>query len=114
MKFTKLTKERVDLITRLSGGAIDFKQIDGTIKGVKFQSPIGPIYVEIDSYSISVNELAKETSFYLGFQTDVADDKIFIEKHFASESDREEYIAQYLSTIPRDELTIENREVESN
>lgn len=112
MKLKKITSDRLDQIEALSGGQIKFKRIDGNVTSIMFQGPVGPVFVEVGSYTVTVNELATKKVFKLGFFKQVADERIFIEKEFASEDERESYISQYLYDTNRDELSIQDIEVQ--
>ncbi len=114
MKLKKITGDRLDQIEVASGGGIRFKRIDSAVVSITFPGPFGDIFVEVGSYTVTVNELATKKIFKLGFFKQVADQKLFIEKEFTSDSERESYIIQYLSDINRDELAIEDDEVQDN
>lgn len=106
MKLKKISNERASEITKQSEGAIQFKIIDNVIKGITFPSAVGNIYVDIDSYSISIAEEATKEVFKLSFFAQVADEKIFIEKEFESEYDRQQYIQKHLYDMPDDEMSL--------
>jgi len=112
MKLKKISSERLDQIEAASGGKIAFKRIDGNVSSIMFQGPLGPVFVEVGSYTVTVNELATKKIFKLGFFKQVADEKVFIEKEFPSDSERESYISQYLYDTNRDELAIDDVEVQ--
>lgn len=112
MKLKKITSDRLDQIESLSGGQIKFKRIDGNVISIMFQGPLGPVFVEVGSYTVTVNELATKKVFKLGFFKQVADEKIFIEKEFDDEDKRESYIAEYLFDVNRDELSVQDVEVQ--
>lgn len=112
MKLKKLSSARLDQIEAASNGAIAFKRVDGNVASIMFPGPLGPVFVEVGSYTVSVNELATKTLFKLGFFKVVADEKVFLEKEFKDAAERESYIAQYLFDVARDELSIEDLEVQ--
>lgn len=112
MKLKKISNDRLDQIESASGGKIAFKRIDGNVSSIMFQGPLGPVFVEVGSYTVTVNELATKKIFKLGFFKQVADEKVFIEKEFKDDHDREVYISQYLYDTDRDELAIDDVEVQ--
>lgn len=112
MKLKKIQSDRLTQIANASGGQIQFKTVDNSVVSIMFPGPFGPVFVEVGSYSVSVNELATKKIFKLGFFKQVADEKIFIEKEFASEDERESYISQYLFDVERDELSLNDIEVQ--
>jgi hypothetical protein len=112
MKLKKISSDRLDQIEAASGGSIAFKRIDGNVLSIMFQGPLGPVFVEVGSYTVTVNELVTKKIFKLGFFKEVADEKVFIEKEFKDEHERESYISQYLFDTNRDELSIEDLEVQ--
>lgn len=110
MKLKSIDTKRAAQISSMSGGEIAFKVADGAIKGVTFPSPVGSLTVEIDSYSVRVYEAEVKKTFVLGFFAQVADQKLFVEKKFDDESEREEYINRYLPDSPRDEMAMSEHE----
>jgi len=114
MKLVTIKDTRLVEIEEASCGRIEFKLLDGTVKGLKLVGPFGPIFIEIDSYSVRVCEAATKTVYHLGFFVTAADTKLFIEKEFPSEAERSTYISEYLSLTAEDELTLETREVQDD
>lgn len=112
MKLKKISADRLTQIANASGGAIQFKTVDNNVTSIVFQGPFGPVFVEVVSYAVTVNELATKKVFKLSFFQKVADENIFIEKDFATEEERENYISRYLDLMPRDELTLAEIEVQ--
>ena len=115
LKLVSIDSKRAEEITQASGGAVEFMYMNGSIKELAIETPLGKIYVKIDNYSIQVMEKERKNIFYLGFFTDVADQKIFIEKEFEHESSRSDYIDRHLSVLEKteSELVLETREVEA-
>lgn len=112
MKLKTITPERLEQIEKASLGDIKFKTVNNAIVSIVFQGPLGPIFIEVGSYSVvTVNELATKKIFKLGFFKQVADQKLFLEKEFKTKEEREEYINEYLYDSDREELVIDEFEI---
>lgn len=110
MQLKKVSTQRLSEIEELSEGEIAFTVVDGAVSIIKLQSPVGELHIILNSYSISVNELATKTTFTLGFFSPLADETVFVERVFDDAVSREEFIQTHLFTIPRDELVLEEVE----
>lgn len=111
MKIKTLTKDRADLAEHQSSGQIKFRWVNNAVTGVEFPSPIGPLFLELSSYSVTVNELDTKKVYDLGFFAQAGAQKIFVEERFNTEAERERYINDYLSDVARDELSLSEDEV---
>jgi len=112
LRLKTIDGKRAEEISKLTNGAIEFTIINGSIKGVVCNTEIGPIHIVIESYSVQVSELEKKEIWYLGFFAEVAGDKIFIEKEFDSEYERNCFVDNNLAgTHSMSELVLDNREV---
>jgi len=106
MKFKKIDEKRAAQITKETSGDVEFKVVDGTLKGVCIKYGDSLLNVEIDSYSVIFTEPATKEVFKLSFFAQVCEEKIFIEKQFDSEYDRQQYIQQHLYDMPEDEMSL--------
>lgn len=111
MKIKSLTKERADIVEHQSGGGIQFRWVNNTITGIEFPSPLGQLFVEVSSYTVTVNELDTKKVYDLGFFAQAGAQKIFVEERFSTAAERENYINQHLGDIARDELSLSEDEV---
>jgi hypothetical protein len=111
MKLIRITVSRAEELERESAGYLKFKFVDGSIKGITLEGPQGPIFIELDSYTLSVSELARKQVYHLAFFHNVLGENHFIEKDFDSETARDNYIAMHLSDVPPDELVLETRTI---
>ena len=111
MKLQRVKIERADHLQSISNGSLSWKIIDGAIKGLDFDGPDGRIFVDIDSYQITVSEAARKNVFYLGFFADIPGDKVFIEKHFDEEYERDAFIRENLRDYEESSLVVDKREI---
>ena len=63
MKLKKISADRLAQIAQASCGSIQFKTVDGNVTSIMFQGPYGPVFVEVGSYTVTVNELATKKVF---------------------------------------------------
>jgi len=113
LKLLSIDSKRAEEITQACNGAIEFLYMNGSIKELAIETPLGKIFVKIDNYSINVMEKERKQVFYLGFFAIVASEKIFIEKEFETETERQQYVSRYLQDHLEDDLVFETREVNS-
>lgn len=98
MKFSKLTTERMNEIQEQTRGSVQFKLVDGSLKSVYVETPIGVLTIEIDSYSLVALEEAKKKVYGLHFEEKdelTGDISCIIRKEFDSEYDRDNYISAH-------------------
>lgn len=110
-KMKKVPTTKLAEIEAASCGDIKFRVVNDIVVSIEFPTPLGPLFVEVGSYNVSVNELETKKQFWLGFFTEVADDKIFVEKTFDSAQERQDYIRKWCHTIPEEELSMQDREI---
>lgn len=110
-KMTKLTLDEMSKIEKESLGMIRFRAIDNNVKTIELTTPRGPLYIEVGSYSVDVLKAATKKVYKLSFFKEVCGDKVFIEKEFDSEGDRQAFKTEHLFDTPEDELTLTEEEV---
>lgn len=113
MKLSTVSAERRDEIEKASGGTISFRVVGGNVTSIQFPGPFGPIFVEVGSYSVTLNEPAKKTKYVVGSFHMVAGEKMFVEKEFDNATDRQIFINTHLSDTQEDELALSTKEVEA-
>lgn len=111
MNYATLKQKDTAAIEKASDGEIRFNYTDASLKEVSFPGPNGRIYVRLESYSMIVCEPKAKELYRLGFFSQVADQQIFVEKHFDLEEERNTFISKYLSEISEDELVMETVKV---
>lgn len=111
MKLTKINADRLDQITAASGGSIKFRTVDKAVTSIEFPGPFGPVFVEVGSYTVSINERATRKVWSLGFFISGGGEKVFVEKTFKHEDERAEYISRNLSDVDQSELSLSEQTV---
>lgn len=112
MKLQRIKTDRADHLARISEGALNFKIVDGSIKGLDFEGPDGRIYVDLDSYALSISEAARKEAYYLGYFANLpGGENLFIEKYFDEEYMRQNFIDNHLHGYQADELVLEQRTI---
>jgi hypothetical protein len=104
---SRVTQERLADIVKQSAGLIEVTYVNGVVNEVILNLASGPLFVRKESYSIEVCEYETAEKWKLLYQVEVGPDKVLVEKLFDSEYDRQQYIRQWCSTMPEDELTLE-------
>jgi hypothetical protein len=88
---------------------IEFKIVDGAVKGVRLAFEDGQeLVIEESGYNIHFRVRATRTTYTLSWMQPVADDMILMEKSFKSESERSDYIAQHLSSADSPEYVLDS------
>lgn len=110
LNLKKITLERAAEISAATNGDINFKVVNGAITEVVFPGPNGPLFVQLESYSVSVCERQTKTVYIGKVNAKAAGTDVRIRRQFDHEHERQDWL-DTLTEEERAEVQLSEEEV---
>lgn len=105
IKKQKVKSERLAAYEKAAVTGVHFEMADGTVKGLKLETDIGPLEIVLESYSICLYEPAMR-KVYRATVTDTRSQFPDFSKDFEDSYDRNQFVSDFDSERGRFEVAV--------